>query len=389
LIEYAEVEAKEASVKYGGNRVKISTFHGFKGLEMPIVFVADIASPYNNKSATDDVLADGNGFIGISAYDLDKKTKSKTLSLLATKRKIKERESKEEMRLFYVALTRAKQYMYVTASLSSENRMRSFASIPKIDLPSCNLDFVSNAVLAGSLDVCTFNHLGSDSASQNTTAISNIPLLSVGGNQHLQQVIAESQKFVYPFAEATSLARKYSVSALDRVENETARIFEEAANLGTLYHRVMEHIDFNAESLEAVSLELDNMVASGILSEAERGLIVADDIVKCLSSSIMQLAKKSVCQREQEFMMYIPANETGGNFNSSDKVLVQGVVDLIIDGEECVIVDFKNSYLRDSDMLEKYKKQLNLYKRAVESAFTGKKFKIALYSFKTGQVLWL
>ncbi|MEG2688314.1 MAG: PD-(D/E)XK nuclease family protein, partial [Clostridia bacterium] len=103
----------------------------------------------------------------------------------------------------------------------------------------------------------------------------------------------------------------------------------------------------------------------------------------------MQLAKKSVCQREQEFMMYIPANETGGNFNSSDKVLVQGVVDLIIDGEECVIVDFKNSYLRDKDMLEKYKKQLNLYKRAVESAFTGKKFKIALYSFKTGQVLWL
>ncbi|MEG1529844.1 MAG: 3'-5' exonuclease, partial [Clostridia bacterium] len=263
LNEYAEVDAKESGVKYGGNRVKISTFHGFKGLEMPVVFVSDIASPFNTKSTAGDVLADGNGFIGISFFDLNKKTKSKTLSLLATKMRIDERESKEEMRLFYVALTRAKQYMYVTASLSSEKRMRSFASIPKIDLPSCNLDFVSNAVLEGNLDVCTFSHLGSDSASQSATANKNIPLLSVGGNQHLQQVIAESQKFVYPFAEATSLARKYSVSALDRVENETVRIFEEAANIGTLYHRVMEHIDFNAESLEAVSLELDNMVASG------------------------------------------------------------------------------------------------------------------------------
>ena len=70
-------------------------------------------------------------------------------------------------------------------------------------------------------------------------------------------------------------------------------------------------------------------------------------------------------------------------------MLVQGVIDLLIDGDERIIVDFKNSYLRSAEALEKYKKQLNLYKKAVESSFLGKVDKILLYSFKTGRTVEL
>ena len=74
--------------------------------------------------------------------------------------------------------------------------------------------------------------------------------------------------------------------------------------------------------------------------------------------------------------MYVPADAVG-----------QGIIDLFIDGKERVIVDFKNSALRSDEALRKYKKQLQLYKKAVESSFSGKVDRILLYSFKTGKTL--
>ena len=84
--------------------------------------------------------------------------------------------------------------------------------------------------------------------------------------------------------------------------------------------------------------------------------------------------------------MYVPAREVGRG-TGDDKVLVQGVVDLLIDGEKKTIVDFKNSALRSAEAMQKYKKQLNLYKKAAESAFFGKIDRLVLYSFKTGETV--
>ena len=81
-------------------------------------------------------------------------------------------------------------------------------------------------------------------------------------------------------------------------------------------------------------------------------------------------------------MMYKPANEVRSEFGSSEEVLVQGVIDLLILGEKTIIVDFKYSSLDDEETKNKYKKQLNLYKMAVKSAFGGREVdEIGLYSF--------
>ena len=85
-------------------------------------------------------------------------------------------------------------------------------------------------------------------------------------------------------------------------------------------------------------------------------------------------------------MMYKPAREVSEDFDTSERVLVQGVIDLYIAGDEKIIVDFKNSNLKDDETLKKYEKQLKLYKMAVESADNVKIDRILLYSFKTGNV---
>ena len=197
----------------------------------------------------------------------------------------------------------------------------------------------------------------------------------------------KAHPFVYPHKEASELAMKYSVSALDGGADDLAlSVFADRADEGIAYHKVMEHIDFAAEGREGAERELDAMLAAGLITPAEREQVDAEAVARCLASPVMRLARESTCYRERSFLMYVPADEVGQG-TSRDKVLVQGVIDLFIDGKERVIVDFKNSALRSDEALRKYKKQLQLYKKAVESSFSGKVDRILLYSFKTGKTL--
>ena len=91
------------------------------------------------------------------------------------------------------------------------------------------------------------------------------------------------------------------------------------------------------------------------------------------------------CYHEQPFMMYVSAKEVIDGSNSEDKVLVQGVIDLLVEGKNKYIVDFKYASLRTEEGRERYKKQLNLYKMAYKVAFGEEIDKIVLLSLKTGE----
>ena len=378
LEDYCEGASEGASAS-GGDRVAISTFHGYKGLENPVVFVADTAFGFNYESSTGDMISTGKGLtsaknsndkglVGMNAFNFDDKTKSAvTLSKIAVGKCIKDNQLKEEIRLFYVALTRAKQLMYVTAT-ASEKKCASFGVAPRLFGAGCDLDFLSGAIFEGSVKATVFKHNVEDEKAQDSEA-ENVVYVP---DEHVVATIKKSQKFVYPYKEATTLAMK-----------------------GSAYHKVMQYIDYFADGKEAVEAEMDRMVREKLIDEEERALVESADIAKCLCSEIMQKAKKALlsgsgkCMREQAFMMYKPANEVSDDFSSNDRVLVQGVADLFINDEEKIILDFKNSALKDEESLEKYKKQLYLYKSAIESAIGAKIDKLALYSFKTGKTLYL
>ena len=184
---------------------------------------------------------------------------------------------------------------------------------------------------------------------------------------------------------------KYSVSALDSIDEDTVRVYREAAKVGTAYHKVMQYIDYFAESEERIESEMDKMLEQGKLTEEEKNVVKVQDIKRCLESDIMAIAregeKKGRCHREQSFMMYKPACEVSDNFKAKDRVLVQGVIDLFINDDVKIIVDFKNSLLKDEETINKYKKQLYLYKSAVESVIGAKIDRVVLYSFKTGKTI--
>ncbi len=398
LQNYCEGDGGERGAT-GGDRVVISTFHGYKGLENPVVFVADTAFGFNYEAGSGDLILTGKGLggdkgnnkglVGMNVFDFDQKTKnSVTLSKIAVAKCIKDNQLKEEIRLFYVALTRAKQLMYVTATVS-ESKSAGFGVTAKLGGAGCDLDFISSAVFDGTVKCVPFRHYANEDDVQKAHPDS----FQLVPDEDIVNAALSAQAFVYPHKQATSLAMKYSVSALDSKDDDAIEVFEEAAKRGTAYHKVMQYIDYSASGAEEVEKQMDELVNRNILTDEERESVSPQDIAKCLESDIMKVAlkaeKKGKCHREQSFMMYKKASEVSDDFTSDDRVLVQGVIDLFIDDEKKIIVDFKTSSLKDEKTLEKYKKQLYLYKSAVESAINAKVDEIALYSFATGKTVIL
>lgn len=389
--------AVHANSAGGEDRVIVSTFHGYKGLESAVVFVADVGANFSGHDKTGDLIVSASssldgvndkGLVGINAYDVDERVKDPTtLSKVAVINRINANLVKEEIRLFYVALTRAKQIMYITATIG-ESKRKTFGTLPSLEPPKSDLDLIERALYNGE-GVLPIVHENENSDEEGIPQ--QVPSATLS-NEKIKEAIKTAQDFKYPYQVATTMAMKYSVSQVDSIDDATARVYKEGANIGTVYHKVMQHIDYFAEGLDGVVAEMNRLVKENLLTEDERKIVKAEDIRACLDSEVFDVARRCIlsggaCYREKPFMMYKSAREISDAFDTDDKVLVQGIIDLYIDGAEKIIVDFKYSALKDVEMMKKYKKQLYLYKTAIESADCVKIDKVLLYSFKTKKVI--
>jgi len=190
--------------------------------------------------------------------------------------------------------------------------------------------------------------------------------------------------FVYPYLRDTNIPLKNSVTGINSQMIQehgfkAKQIFntsiqydaEERAKVGTNYHKAMEMLDLQSEYCK--NTDLENVDYSKIAMAHEK--------LSPLTFGAISIKK------EAEFMMYVPYCEIVDS-NIEDKVLVQGVVDLIIERENSVdIVDYKFSNLNAHDLKKKYAEQLKLYKIAVEKAFNKKVENMFIYSIETGELV--
>ncbi len=388
--------ATRADSAGGEDRVVVSTFHAYKGLESAVVFIADVGAGFNSRDKMGDLTVSASssldgindkGLVGMNAYDVENRIKNPvTLSKIAVANRITANIVKEEIRLFYVALTRAKQIMYITATVA-ESKKDSFGKLPSLEPPKSDLDIIERALYYG-------NGISPIVHTDETDETENVEVHSVAlpaPNERIKEAISRAQDFEYPYQEATRMAMKYSVSQVDSIDDNTVRVYNEGASIGTAYHKVMQYVDCFAQGLDGVISEMNRLVDENLITKEEREIVKAEDIRACLDSEIFDIVRSCIqnggaCYREKPFMMYKSAREVSDSFKTDDKVLVQGIIDLYIDGDKKIIVDFKYSSLKDEETMKKYKKQLYLYKTAIESADCVKIDKVLLYSFKTRKV---
>ena len=425
LRDYKEGGRDAKGKSEGGDRVHVSTIHAYKGLETPVVFLpgSDFVpkkttkdKPISRKSdgaSLPDLSVDASGCIAMSYFNVDGRVKdsytvsNKALQILAV-----EKEYKEEMHLLYVALTRAQKNMYISGVYSvKENRKRKPFTLENVEEEfACEsfekemnlFNYVFTAKRKGALSDCSIILHGGKQESVSVEKQKRF--YEMGGvktayDDELVREIEKAQSFVYPHQEETKLSMKYTVTQINAlgVENpvEAFPVYEDdgervdtgvsVATVGTTYHKVMEHIDFAIDNLDDVTKAVDKMVEDKVLTPELRALVKDGEVLSALRNPVIKQAVGATCYHELPFMMYVPAKDVIDGSNSNDKVLVQGVIDLLVEGDENIIVDFKYSSLTDEESVKKYKKQLNLYKMAYKVAFGKEIDKIVLLSLKTGK----
>ena len=394
------------------NVIRIMSIHKSKGLEFPIVFLSNINKQFNIQDLNEKILIHQDLGFGPEYINYERKLKYSTLAKEAIRLKAKNEMLSEEMRLLYVALTRAREKIIITGTNKNlqkdlkdkKNLLESSDNNAKINVSIVKraksfMDWIELAVLKNSdsnklINMYTYkkNELEINSDSQKERHL-EIP------NYKISDEINDKLNWSYSNNELTKTEGKSSVSKITHdieIKNTVEKITPEfmkdsnknisASERGTIMHLVLQKLDYKEEyDMEKINDLLEELQTKKIITETEKQTIKKETVLAYTKSNIFNRLKnaKSV-YREKAFYINIPAKEIYDN-NVKEEVLVQGIIDLyfIDENDNIVLVDYKTDYVPEENenyLIEKYKEQLSLYKRALEEATGYKVNEIYIYS---------
>ncbi len=410
--------------------VRIMSVHKSKGLEFPVVFLADASKKHNLKDASGNLIVDDEFGVGLIYKDRKKHIKKETLLRQIQKINIKDASISEEMRVLYVALTRAKEKLIVTAGIKEPEKAVEKYAKEAVLTPTRSarrngknyLDWIMPACILHpehfKLKIYTdedFKAYELNDAIGKSIDLVSMEVLLNHADPDVYESIDRKLSFIYPFSGMADFKRKVSVSELkhrDMVfpDGETEKpewyaaseIGEETpakpgsvykgALYGTAMHRFLECFDYKAWSASAkdkpeIERQIYSLKESGKIEEETAELLNVLKLSKFLESSVAGRMEasglKGLLQREQTFMMGVPATEVYGDAPSDETVLIQGIIDVYFEEDnELVLLDYKTDKVSsEKELKDRYLTQLDLYKKALMRA-TGMNVKeVIIYSF--------
>ena len=447
-----EVDFGEAStLTEAADVVRIMTIHKSKGLEFPVCFVAGLDKKYNLKDTTDTILLDADWGVVANRVKPESRTTGQTMRKKTFMRKMKRDSIGEELRVLYVAMTRAKEKLILTGSVGGA---------PEFEKIRAELDAIceggDGAVSADYVERChsALEHiigayvrkpdcLKYSLISEEEIQRKQIKFVSgklireerirmlgdvetyAWSEEESERIKELEDKFAYRYPNEilSSLYTKTSVSELKHAaieEEEIPVIFEtedkekeylpafmrgeeivnEGATRGSAVHRVLELLDFKkyvsmdkTEMSDCLQQDMEQMVAEGRLSEEYKNLIFRGKIVEFLCSDLAkrmaQAQEKNRLFKEQPFIMAVSASLLKEEYPETEKVLIQGIVDVYFEEEDgLVIVDYKTDRVDSLEQLkERYKTQLDYYEEAI-GRLTGRNVKEKImYSFALADIV--
>lgn len=432
FIRYIE-QLKKYEVDYGeaniedekADTVRIMSIHKSKGLEFPVVIVVGMGKLFNMQDARSNVQVHAELGIGLDSIDI--KSRIKVPSFL--KKVIQQEEVLEtlgeELRVLYVALTRAKEKLILTGTVthlpeleevpeSCEKRPLMFGELSKATrywdwiIPALKNRTRKDPFTIKMLylqDVIAEEIKEEVYGRFTREALEDLDV-SLTYDAQMNQILKEQFEYDYLYSKLLNTKSKFTVSELkkrDYLSEEAGELLikeelvvplvpkflQEAEELtgasrGSAYHRVFELLDFTKEySLEMLGQEIENMRESGRLSEEYAACVTTKDIQKflnCESGKRMQTAAiGGKLYKEQPFVLGIPMKDVYPELKhsiSDDIVLVQGIIDVYFEEKgELVVLDYKTDKVyKASQLVERYRAQLDYYARALEQ-ITGKRVK--------------
>ncbi|MDD3947423.1 MAG: PD-(D/E)XK nuclease family protein, partial [Clostridia bacterium] len=290
----------------------------------------------------------------------DEGRKTDTLSTVALKLKQENDRKSEQIRLLYVAMTRARQHLFVSGKPSSKtclfpdepNSFAGWIAYAKSHNNNLNRYFVNPKPQEPEITEDKHTYYPMEA----------------------KPVLLEKE---YPHMASTKLSCKYSVSSLGKKKEDPDTLpaytldYQNDSHtdnilLGTAYHAILQYANFTRNTPEEVNLQIKHLLDTKMIESLPHGFDYAV-MHKAFANPRFAFLSLGKCYREQPFMLYVPASKVIDT-ESNDSVLVQGVIDFLSVGKEAVLIDYKYTRAPLDIVRARYQKQLDIYTLAAEKA---------------------
>ena len=429
--------------------VRIMSIHRSKGLEFPIVILADLNKSFNKADLQTPVLVHPKLGLGPMYIDLDRRIRYSTAARDAVSGVISRESRSEEMRVLYVGMTRAKEKLIMTAAMpSAAGKLKTLSALSSLPVPPETVDGAKSMAEwillpllrrheAGELRALAGQETGTWALREDAPWIvrfhdgisySEAPdwpwgeaaavihdseqqpgAAEKGPGGEALPVDREALDFVYPYRAACTAPTKLTVTQLkgrekdQEIAEETVQPYApqtfasprflmgqrplDGAERGTAVHLVMQHVPLDREA--DVGAVIQDLVERKLLAREQADAVPQGFIRRFLDSPLAEwLRQADELQREYRFSLLAPSGDYFPELEG-EEVLLQGVVDLfaVKDGK-VTVVDFKTDYVTADNLpgkLSYYRPQLTAYSAALEKILGLPVERRVLYFFASGQ----
>lgn len=436
----------------GEDVVRVMSIHKSKGLEFPVVVLADMGKGFNLKDLRETILFHNRQGIGVKYYDAKWRMFYPTFIWNGIRAQLAWESKAEEQRILYVAMTRARDKLILTGHSSklADNWQRWQRDIDP-GSANCYLDWLmpvlvlrpdcrgcADAVAAGEDYQCDSGlwHIAVHhnalcfTAAEQQEADPRIGLLQERGltGTAVPDWLEENLSWQYGYPLAIQTAAKLSVSEIKRrygqlqteeleEANQLAVSIDAAvpkeedsflappdwlqdkteehsgAQRGTVLHKVMQYVSLVADSTDAsLRQELAQWETEGIFTAEERAMVYIPAVTAfCQSELGRRMAASSQVRREYPFSVLFSGGEYLPPVEAGETILIQGVIDCLFKEQDgWVLVDYKSDFLAEEQLFrDRYTVQLALYKRALEQILGETVKEVFIYSFHLNKAIGL
>ena len=410
------------------NVVRIMSIHQAKGLEFPVVFVAGLGTRFNLQDRSGRMIFERKSGIGLRRVDIERMIEYPTVVHSRVAAEIEASTREEEMRVLYVAMTRARDKLVLVGTRSGVDELQlRGAETTRDPSPPSRLTATTAATpldwLIPAIDDGTRRESGSlieptvhtvdemtgwrvakpneDSDRETRRAVARLEELPhdepVATDLPEVESVRSRVEFVYPFLASSSVRAVLAASefkgiyGLQRDPDQQRREpssddfsvpesrytpagGDRAAQRGSITHRTLQHLNFTvAVDASGLASELHRLVAAGVLSQEECESVDSDSLAWFLSTPLCTVIRNAGKAYRREFMYLSTESLTyvDGSIDAppEDAVLIRGVVDgVIVHPDEVELLDFKTDTIGPDEVAERcerYRPQLALYARAM------------------------
>ena len=432
-------DAPDLSTRQSAGGVRIMSIHKSKGLEFPIVFLCDLSKRFDPRDVQEPVLVHPQLGLGVECVDRARSIRYDTVSKTAVALQLQQESKSEEMRILYVAMTRAQEKMIaVDCRKKGRKRVADLAGLAGVPTPpeavaagKCLGDWVllpllctaPGAKLCQWADVPTPEQTTEDGGWQVYLWDSPAAMTAAVPQEDAAAPLPEEQPFdpaplewVYGHGAATVTPGKVTATQLKgrAIDEEIAEgaptrrravLFEKplflrestgltAAEKGTAVHAVMQYIDFRTPATpSAVAAEVEKLAQRRLLTAQQAAAVDCAMVARFLASPLAERIRGAdKVWREYRFSL-LTDSALYDPQAAGEELLLQGVVDCAFEiPDGLVVVDFKTDRVtpqQQSQRAEGYRPQLEAYALALGKVLEKDVSEKLLYFFHTNSTVKL